>query len=554
VITKQQTGRSFKSASEYLLHDKGARTSERVEWVHLENCDTTNAARAYKEMAFSAMHAQDLKEQAGGSRQGRKQEKPSFHLSLSWAKDEEPDRAEMIGAGQSVLQRLGLEKHQTLFVCHNDQEHRHIHLLVNRVDPETGKMNTLSHSKRSLSSWAMEYEFNQGKIRCEKRVENNRALEQGKKPRHRDAVIQDAWERSDSGRAFQAALAERGYVLARGNKRVVVMDPHGKAINPARQLYGVKAADIKARLSDLDLTRLPDVEQAKQRQQEGRQDDPKQQQERKQGEKKAVGKEKEPDQVYDRDRHNQDWEKSIIEAAIAKEESRAGREAFNRKAKSPKRRARSKPAKEPETRPPGETQRESKTGEDRERSALAQEFQRSLSRIAEASRQQRQRLAEGSRRTLQAAASRIRRLGSFADQLDAQREAEAKAQAEADRKEKIFGQQRRNIEETLKHRPPADKQERKRLEDALRDEDKRRSQPREPPSPAPGSQGPPVQEKRSRSVEAFRKAIGERSRPDTPDSSPANDDHKSKVEDFREKMRERRSRDRGKDRGPSRER
>ena len=332
MVPKQQTGTSFKSASDYLLHDKGVRTTERVEWVHLENVETKNAYRAWKEMAFVAMHAQELKAQAGKSLNGRKQEKPTYHVSLSWAKDEDPDKAIMISAGKAVLEKLGLAEHQALFVAHNDEPQPHLHLLVSRVDPETGMMNTLSHSKRKLSAWAMEYEFNQGQIRCQKRVENNRALEQGEKTRHRDPVIREAWEHSDSGKAFQAALGEQGYVLARGNKRLVVMDPHGKAINPARALYGVKAADIQARVADLDLSLLPDVEQARQSQQEAlqRQEEPTRAQ--KQEGTRAVGKGKEQGQDDERERQSQAWEDRLIEAAIAKEESKAAREVFNRKA------------------------------------------------------------------------------------------------------------------------------------------------------------------------------------------------------------------------------
>ena len=38
-----------------------------------------------------------------------------------------------------VLARLGLEGHQVLIVAHRDREHPHLHVLVNRVHPETGK-------------------------------------------------------------------------------------------------------------------------------------------------------------------------------------------------------------------------------------------------------------------------------------------------------------------------------------------------------------------------------------------------------------------------------
>ncbi len=48
-----------------------------------------------------------------------------------------------------------------------------MHVVVNRVHPETGKAATLSNSKLVLSKWAQEYEQQQGQIVCPQRVENN---------------------------------------------------------------------------------------------------------------------------------------------------------------------------------------------------------------------------------------------------------------------------------------------------------------------------------------------------------------------------------------------
>jgi hypothetical protein len=324
MVPKQHTGRGFKGLSDYLLHDKKARTDERVEWTHTENMTVEHAHLAYREMSLTALNANTLKQEFGKALTGRKAQNPAYHLSLSWAKDQDPSREEMIAAGKDALKALGLERHQALFVCHNDEPQPHVHIMVNRVDRENGIMNTLSRSKRKLSAWAMKYEFSQGKILCEKRLESNRDLQQGKKPRHRDPVIREAWERSDSGKGFQAALAENGYVLAQGNKRVVVIDPQGKAINPGRELQGVKAAEIKARLSDLDQSLLPRVDEVKQRQEKAQQ--------RVQGQERTVGKEEAREESVDRDRQNADWEQGIMDAAIAREESRDARQEFQRAA------------------------------------------------------------------------------------------------------------------------------------------------------------------------------------------------------------------------------
>ncbi|NCA83697.1 MAG: hypothetical protein EOM72_13325, partial [Opitutae bacterium] len=364
MIAKGILGRSFKGTAAYLLHDKAhARTSERVAWTHTENLITSNVARSWREMIWTAEHAETLKRESGQSSAGRKAELPVYHLSLSWAPDETPDREEMVSTAREALKTLGLDTHQALIVSHNDEPHSHVHILVNRVNPETGVMNRLSRSNRKLSAWALDYEKTQGRVRCAQRIESNRALARGQKPRHSDQVIRDAWSGSDSGRAFQSALAEQGYILARGNTRIVVVDPAGKAINPTRQLRGVKAAEVKARLQDLDTKALPSVEDAQARQYDRVQETERVRaaatpQERAVGKKEAQAgalreafteaaggaaadvsraeetgasetkTEARAEEVPLREDYNAAWEQAVAEAALAKEAAREARDAF----------------------------------------------------------------------------------------------------------------------------------------------------------------------------------------------------------------------------------
>ena len=166
-------GTSFQGAALYYLHDKGALTSGRVAFVLTENLPTDDADKAIKCMAWTAVHQQEIKARAGGSAKGRRLEFPVYTYSLSWAPDESPDPEEMIAAARESLKTLGLERHETLFVSHNDEPHPHIHVIVNRVNPETGVAAKLSNDHLKLSAWAEAYEKRQGKIRCEQRVENN---------------------------------------------------------------------------------------------------------------------------------------------------------------------------------------------------------------------------------------------------------------------------------------------------------------------------------------------------------------------------------------------
>lgn len=178
-------GRSFKGAALYYLHDKRRAgeaerlTTDRVAWTQAVNLPTDNPEIAWRMMATTAMKADELKAAAGIKATGRKLTKPALAYSLAWHPDEAPTKAEQIEAAQETLKRLGLTEHQALIVCHNDEPHPHVHVIVNRVHPTEGKAATLSKSKLILSQWAQEYEERRGKILCPKRAENNAKRQQG---------------------------------------------------------------------------------------------------------------------------------------------------------------------------------------------------------------------------------------------------------------------------------------------------------------------------------------------------------------------------------------
>lgn len=165
-------GSSFHGAGLYYLHDRNAGTDERVAFTHTENLLTDDPEKALKVMAWTAQHQADLKRAAGVKATGRKLESPVHTFAFSWAKGEEPDAAHMVETAKSAMESLGLADHETLYVGHDDTGHRHIHVIVNRVNPHHGKAATLSKSHLALSKWAEAYEREHG-IHCHRRIENN---------------------------------------------------------------------------------------------------------------------------------------------------------------------------------------------------------------------------------------------------------------------------------------------------------------------------------------------------------------------------------------------
>ena len=187
MVTKiSAPGRSFGGVADYCLHDRWVpgqghpESAERVEWTETRNLATEQGDRAARIMAATAEASPELKRLAGAAATGRKLEKPVCHYSLNWAKNEKPDRQEMLRAAATSLKALGMERHQALIVSHRDGQ-PHVHVIANRVDPESGKAAGLSRSKLRLSKWAERHEREQGKIRCPARERNNKRREAGER-------------------------------------------------------------------------------------------------------------------------------------------------------------------------------------------------------------------------------------------------------------------------------------------------------------------------------------------------------------------------------------
>ncbi|MBB4305095.1 hypothetical protein GGD81_004163, partial [Rhodobium orientis] len=88
-------------------------------------------------------------------------------------------------------------------------------------------------------------------------AEWQQAKRQGKDPRAIKAVLQDAWAISDTKASFIHALEERGYWLAKGDRRsFVALDMHGE-VYAVPTWIGVRTKAVRQRLENED--DLPDV-------------------------------------------------------------------------------------------------------------------------------------------------------------------------------------------------------------------------------------------------------------------------------------------------------
>jgi len=184
IIRIQASGGSFRGAGQYYLHDKAAdasidnalkpQSAERVWFTETRNCMNQDPFRALDEMWGVAADQQYLKMQAGVGRGGRTCEDPVKTIAMSWHKDDAPTPEHMIESADRFLKHMGWDGHQAVYVGHNDTEHRHIHIILNRVNPENGRTLDDYRERKRAQEWALAYEREHGQVRCDQREKNAR--------------------------------------------------------------------------------------------------------------------------------------------------------------------------------------------------------------------------------------------------------------------------------------------------------------------------------------------------------------------------------------------
>lgn len=184
-------------------------------------------------------------------------------------------------------ERLGLTGQPRIIVFHrkrgaDGREREHCHVVWSRTDADRERAVPLSFSKEKLMMVTREFARDHGLNlppgydRQADEPRRNRQLtgydgikqkETGISHEERMAAITDAWRRSDTGRALVNALADLGYILARGrNKtRVVLVDFYGHTTALTRLIDdpAVRAKHVRDFLgAEFAPERLPSVEEA----------------------------------------------------------------------------------------------------------------------------------------------------------------------------------------------------------------------------------------------------------------------------------------------------
>jgi hypothetical protein len=186
-----------------------------------------------------------------------------FSLSLNPPKDAEVPTEVFESAIDRVEGKLGLSGQPRAIVFHEKEGRRHAHAVWSRIKVDEMKAVQMSYSGEKLMDVSRElhrqhgWTMPKGLVERSERDPRNFTLEEwqqakrnGVDPRDIKTHIQDAWAMSDSKGALKHALEERGYRLAKGDRRGYVAIDYRGEVYSIPKYAGVKTKEVRQRLGD----------------------------------------------------------------------------------------------------------------------------------------------------------------------------------------------------------------------------------------------------------------------------------------------------------------
>jgi len=175
--------RGAKSLAQYIAaaREKG----EKLDEFWLSNCKA-GTGKGDLDFAIAEIEAtQDMNGRAKGD--------PNYHLIVSFAEDEKPPREVLEAIENHFAKALGFEDHQRVVGTHINTDNFHMHIMFNKVHPETYRMHTPYRDFKILQKTCAELEKEFGL-----KVVQGRGKDQERQNAKAQDLEANTWEQSFS--------------------------------------------------------------------------------------------------------------------------------------------------------------------------------------------------------------------------------------------------------------------------------------------------------------------------------------------------------------------
>lgn len=249
--------------------------------VHLMRVDTNEVMEVIEIRGTVASDLRGALREMSAVAAGTRCKRNLYHASVNVRIEERLELEQWIFSVDRLEKRLQLLGQPRAIVMHKKHDREHLHIVWSRIDALKMCAIPDSHNYRAHEEVSRELErtfghqYTQGAhverdgIARPKRTHSHAEQQQRDRTKGSEiaAVVSEVtslWRSTDNGRSFQAALQEKGYVLARGDRRdFVIVDRQGGVHSLARRIEGIRVAELRARLQDLDVQALPSAKEAR---------------------------------------------------------------------------------------------------------------------------------------------------------------------------------------------------------------------------------------------------------------------------------------------------
>jgi hypothetical protein len=148
-VSRPKKHSSFKRLNEYITGKTSRQPGEKIAYTGCLNLASVETATVEMEsLAFHNTRCAD----------------PVMHLLLSWRENEVPTAEQALTAVKITLGELNLSQCQVVYSLHQNTDNLHLHICVNRIDPETMKAIDPAHgwTRRAMERAARRIEHAQG--------------------------------------------------------------------------------------------------------------------------------------------------------------------------------------------------------------------------------------------------------------------------------------------------------------------------------------------------------------------------------------------------------
>lgn len=245
---------SFSGLADYITNPQSKQ--ERVGVIKATNCQSQDVQDAVTEVNIT----QRLNT--------RSESDKTYHLVISFRPGEKPSEDVLNAIEESICQSLGFGDHQRLSAVHHDTDNLHIHVAINKINPDTLTIHNPYNDYRVLAESCAYLEKKYG-LEVDNHMPTRSASENRAKDMERHSGIQSllGWVKAEcaeqllnanSWQELHQAMRQNGLELRQKGNGFVIAGPDGLAVKASSVDRSLSRAALEKKLGSFESS-IPDT-------------------------------------------------------------------------------------------------------------------------------------------------------------------------------------------------------------------------------------------------------------------------------------------------------